>query len=320
MKLINYFLVCLLLVIFSATSLKAVEKIILNLDINQTLIAIDSSSKRTLDQILNTLLASEYKYRWSSEFAEPISYKAYVESYLLPGPAHDTELKKKRRQLLEQFVSFLQKDQHPLEQEVVASYSILKQKLQNSLLFPSFLHLISWLKQEEIPYRLVLRTFGEDKELVTSAILQAFPEDSFYAAGKFENGTLILKAGKKTLQFQTGEEIYQFFKNAPGHLAIQDDWKIWKDNQQLREFGKKFFIDGEDREALSLFFDDNVNESPSALYNVVDPVDIKSQKPLDTFELIQQKKLFRVNPYQAIMDEQYFIDLIEQAIKTKQAA
>ena len=306
---------CLVLLVHSSVSLQALEKIILNMDVNNTLIATDSSADRNLDQTLNYLLAGEFVYLWSSELTEPISYRAYVEEYLAPGDADDLEVKRRRKILFSQFLSFLQKNSHPLANEVSVSYQNLKNKLKDCVVFPSFLNLIAWLKKEELPYRIVLRTFGGDIDLVVASIAETFPHEDFCARGKFEKGVLHLAKQSEEFSLDQWEKIYDFITTAPAHVALQDDWKIWVDKHRMREFGKKFFLNSEDGETLSLFFDDNVNTDATSLHNIVDPVDVKTHEHLDIAELIAEKKLFRVNTYQAIIDDDYFIKLVSEAIE-----
>jgi hypothetical protein len=314
MKLLHFSAACLLGLIFNAASLVGLEKIVMNVDVNKTLIATDSAGCKNLEQILNAVLAETYTYRWSPELMKPISYCTYVEEYLLPGPHYDMKLRKKRKILLENFIPFLQQCRHPLEKEVCKSYDLLQKKLHNQVVFPSFLNLIAWLKEEELSYCIVLRTFGKDKEKVAACIQHIFPEDTFYAEGKFEQGKLILKIENQKLCFYKWDEIYELFKTSPGHLALRDDYLSWSGNQRKREFGKKFFLNREDAKTLTLFFDDNVNEEAVSTHNVIDPVDVKRCEHLNISELIKQKKIFRVNTYQAIMDDRYFIHLVEQAI------
>lgn len=306
------------LILFSFSSLQGVEKLLLHMDVNKTLIAVDPASNQTKEQILNAILAEKYTYKWAPELKEAVSYQTYVEDYLLPGPSYDQVLKKKRRELINQFVSFLQKTHHPLEKQVVEAYHELYVDLEGVFIFPSFLKLIEWLKVQGIQYRIILRTFGNDLDAVVSSIAQAFPGDCFVAKGYFEKGKLYVSNQTSRCFFENFLETYLFLKSVPGHLAIRDNWIEWHEHHESREYGKKFPIDLEDKETLSLFFDDNVKDNPDSPVNIVDPIDVRNGKHLNISQLIQQKIIFRVNTFQAIIDENYFIDLMKQSLEARE--
>lgn len=292
---------------------KAQTTLLLHFDVNKTLIAVDPASSQTLEQILNALLADKFKYKWSSEIQEPISYQEYVESYLLPGPAYDQELKKKRRALISHFVNFVQETHHPLQSEIVEEYTFLNEKLQDKYIFFSFFNLFEELKAQNIQFRIILRTFGNDLDPVISAITQTFPEEKFSGKGYFSEGKLHIHSDHSSFVFDNLQDVYIFFKSN-SHIAIQDNWQEWNDHQESKDYAKRFPIDLEDNQILSLFFDDNIKERQSP-DNIVTPINIKTGECLDIEELIEQKKIFRVNTYQAIVDDHYFMDLVNQSLE-----
>lgn len=319
-KLFNSFLFLTLLVfnIIWIAPLSALEKtqttLLLHFDINKTLIAVDPASNQTLDQILNALLAEKYTYKWSSEIEKPISYQDYVENHLFPGPSYDQDLKKKRRALIGNFIHFMRETHHPLESQVVEAYHNLDTKLREKYLFSSFLNLIDKLKTQEIKFHIILRTFGNDLDTVIAAVAQAFPDQQFLAKGNFFEGKLHLASDTSNFILEDLSEAYIFFKTH-GHIAIQDNWEEWNNQHENKEYAKRFPIDLEDRETLSLFFDDNIKEKKDSVENIVTPVNIKTGELLDISQLIEQKHIFRVNTFQAILDDNYFIDLINQSLE-----
>lgn len=290
-------------------------KLLLHVDVNKTLIAEDSANGTTVEQTLNALLAKHYRYKWIPELKAAISYEDYVENYLLPGPSFIPNLKQKRKELLHQFVSYLQACSHPLEEEVVTVYHELLTKIEETCIFPSFLKMIEKLKAEDIPYTLILRTFGTDTDLAKRAYLRAFPEDIFCAQGYFMGGKLYAVAHNWNLSLFTCWDMYLFFKSLTGHVAIQDNWKEWSSHLGNRKYGKKFPINLEDPETLSLFFDDNIREDPHSKVNIVDPVDARSGRQLSITELLEHKFLFHVDTFEALRDDHYFIELVEQSLR-----
>lgn len=307
-------IICLFLCSIKATYLQAIEKLILNMDVNKTLVAVDPASNQSVEQVINAICAEQFAYKWIPELPVAISYQHYIENYVFPGPSFDQELKKKRRALIHQFVDFVQETHHPLEKQVVEAYRTLNTKLQGAFVFPSFLKLIAQLKAQGMQYCIILRTFGNDMEAVASCITNAFPDDYFFARGYYQNGNLCLSDKDACIFFDNPMDAYLFFKSAPGHLAIKDDWKFWNDHNENREFSKKFLINPDDQEILSLFFDDNIKENSDSSSNIVDPIDIRTGMHLDISTLVDQKRIFRVNTFQAIMDEHYFIDRVIEAL------
>jgi hypothetical protein len=311
---IHYFFLCTFSVALAVSPLSAKEQILLNMDVNQTLIATDTAGHKTLESVLSTLLSDKVCYRWTNQLDKPITYRAYIEEYVLPGSADDDAvLRKKRGEYLAQFVSFLKTTYHPLEKKVVSDYDFMKAKLETSFIFPSFLNLIVWLKEQEIPYTIILRTFGFDRDSVATAITQHFPDDSFFGSGKFKDETMFLKTQEQDCCFKNWDEIYQIFASAPAHLALQDDYALWDGHQRARAYGKKFFLDLKDVSTLSLFFDDHIVYSDGEK-NIVDAVDVKTGEHLSIIELIEQKKIFPIDAHQAIMDDNYYINLVKQAL------
>ena len=228
-------------------------KLLLHLDVNKTLIAFDSANNLTTEDTLNALLAEKYTYKWLPEMKEPISYQTYVEEYLLPGLSLGSSLKKKRREVINHFVSFLQETHHPLECQVVETFHLLNSKFQNTWIFPSFLKLVEKLKEVGVEYTIILRTFGNDLNLVKSAFLQVFPGDPFCAKGHFEKGKLYFSTETLSDYYDDYLEMYLFFKSLTGHLAIQDNWKEWSHHFGSREYSKKFPLDLKDRESSLCF-------------------------------------------------------------------
>lgn len=288
--------------------------ILLHFDVNKTLVAVDPASNQSIDQILNLLLADKFIYKWSSDIDQPISYKTYVEEHLYPGPSYDQNLKKKRRTLINEFVKFVQETHHPLENQVVESFYHLKKKLDGNFIFPSFLNLINKAKEQNIQFCIILRTFGSDLDIVASSITEAFPDEAFTAKGYFQEGKLYLTTETSEIVLNDMQEAYLYFKSHR-HIAIQDNWDEWNEHQESIEYAKRFPMDLDEKETLSLFFDDNILVDGDTDSNIVAPINIKTYEFYSIPQLIDQKILFRVDTFEAIMDDNYFIDLINQSLE-----
>jgi len=286
--------------------------LILHIDVNKTIIASDKAENRSLDDVLNILLAERTKYRWSPEVPEPISYFNYICDYLLPGDHHDGDLKWKRRSITKNFVAFLQDSHHPLEQEITEKFNAIKNKLQDHYVFPSFFRLIMKLRHDEIDFRVILRSFGKDMPEVVQIIEKTMPNEKFAPLARFKNGQLHLPneiIGKV-------QDIYRLFTSKGHHLAIQDDWNEWNDHHEEFQYGKKFPLDLEDQNTLSLFFDDNIDLDPDSPTNIVSPICAKDGGAIPMKILFERKILHQTDTIQAILDEEYFIKAVEDAVAT----
>lgn len=62
------------------TPLFGTPHLILHFDINKTLIASDRAGNKSIEQVINELLACEYKFKWDESVKEAISYDEYVHS------------------------------------------------------------------------------------------------------------------------------------------------------------------------------------------------------------------------------------------------
>lgn len=288
--------------------------LIIHLDVNKTIIAVDKAENRSLDDTLNILLAERYKYCWRDDILEPISYYDYVCDYLIPGNRHDGQLKWERRSITKNFVNFLQETDHPLKQEVCTKFYAAKEKLQDHYVFPSFFRLVRKLREDEIDFHIILRSFGKDMLDVVKVIENALPEEKFTHIGYFKEGALHL--GDSTIE--KAQEIYSRFKsNNYQHMAIQDDWKEWNDHHERLEYGKKFPVDVNDPYALSVFIDDNIVTNPNSVTNIVSPINAEDGSTLSMEMLFEEKILHSTDTFAAILDETYFIKVLEDTLKTR---
>lgn len=94
-------------------------------------------------------------------------------------------------------------------------------------------------------------------------------------------------------------------------IAVSDDWKLWSDNDFSDDSGKLLLVDQSDYTTQHIFFDDNVGEDSS---RIVDVRDVVTGEVLP-FKRTANKYIFRVDPYKAIIETDYFLkalDLCEQ--------
>lgn len=286
--------------------------LILHVDVNKTIISDDPAGNQSREDVINSLLAEKYKFIWSERVSQPISYYDYVYDYVIPGPRTDVDIKRQRRELTRNFVEFVKSTNHPLKDKVVKDYKMIKEKLENQYIFPSFIRLIKKLREQDINFHVVLRTFGKDSEDVVAEFSKKLPEEKFTGRGHFENGQLHVEG----TTIEKIHDIYKYLKsNAYSHLAIKDSFEEWNNHKQQREYGKKFPLNLHDQKVHAIFFDDNIEIDPNSVTNIVAPVNAENGESLPIEDLLQRKMLIQTNTIKAIIDENYFIDVVNESLE-----
>lgn len=284
-------------------------------DINKTLIASDKKGGKSVDDVLNELLAEKYTARWDDSLNEPITFDAYVNKILVPGEREDQNLRKARKLILHHFIDYLHASSHPLYGAALQDYETALAILETSQgdVFPSFYRLLDYLDGEKISYSIILRSFGEELLDIRDEINRNHKE-MFLLTGHFEKGKLLLEEGK---QIDDPNAAYQLLRRIK-HIAIQDDWKHWNAYGMTAKAGKPFYIDRRDRETLSIFFDDNIRKNDS-VKNIILPLDIVTGEIIPIEELVQLGRVVCVDTLRAILDIDYYKNLVKEALDKREA-
>jgi hypothetical protein len=291
-----------------------IPHLLLHFDINKTLIASDKTENKSIEDVINELLSKKYSACWDEALQEPLTFEAYVKTIILPGDEHNVKLKEERLDYLIHFIDYLREHHHPYYGKVLEEFTLvvdILKKVQGNV-FPSFYRLIFELNQSGIPYTLFLRSFGKEVFEVTNEINSEFKE-LFKINGMFRKGILYLD-GKEALS--DSHIIYDFF-SAKENAAIHDDWGYWMEGEMEAIYGKPVYIDQEDSSVLTLFFDDNIKTDPSEK-NIISPIDPKTGESISIAKLIQFKQLIPVNTLEAILNEFYYLERVQEAIKIHQ--
>jgi hypothetical protein len=115
-----------LFLFFSAVSIplfsETAPHLILYFDINKTLIASDKAGNKSVEDVLNELLAEKYQFCWDESLQEPMTFNEYVDKVLLPGAKHHPELRNQRKFYLQHFINYLREHDHPLYQMALQDY------------------------------------------------------------------------------------------------------------------------------------------------------------------------------------------------------
>lgn len=274
------------------------DHLVLFFDVNGTIVAQDTVQEKTIEVTLLQELAKQYTARWHEAIPEPITYTKFIRRYLLKGDEKlDLSLKRQRQQKYAEFLTYLERHHPKIHEKVQADFITLLNVLLDSggHLFPSFVKLLSELKLQQIPFTLVLRSFGDDIPAVRRELesLDVFIND----IGRFEGSVLHLH-GRELIEPQ---EIAQTL--FPGqHQAWKDDWNHWHRHKHVGAFGKPFYL-SEDK-PLSLFFDDKAVEKDIIHVQRLDKADMSRE------EALSEGYLVAVDTLQAIRDHDYFCERV----------
>lgn len=298
--------------------------LLLHFDVNETLISSDRAGNKTIDDVLNELLSKKYSAVWDDTLNESMTFEKYVHKIVYPIPEEDgdaypglgrkNELHKKRNWMCRHFIDYLKEHNHPLYEEVVKEHDDVLLVLRGSegRVFPSFYRLLAELDEKQISYSIILRSFGLEIFEIRSE-MEAFYNLNFDHSGKFSGGILHLE-GLEPLTCH--QEIYKILKSR-GHIAIQDDWNHWAAYGFSSKYAKLFVYDPDDHETLSIFFDDNIlNEEVT---NIIAPSHATGGDAASISELAERGQLVRVDTLQAILDDNYYVKAVQNAMQKQSA-
>ncbi len=280
--------------------------LILHFDINQTLLVGDSVQDKSPEMAIIDALTDRFIDQWDENLPKAIDYNTYVKEYLYPNPHKDRKIKSLQKEAVCSFLAFLKESDHRFYPEAQAMYdqAIASCKKRKTVIFTSFYKLLDYLKRNEISYTLIFRTFGTDVNVV-------FQELNNLLGDRFL--TDFVKYKEK--EFTDQADFYRYLKTVKRAIVIQDDWATWYQHEENGAYGKAFPMDFEDRNTLSLFFDDNARlntEHPEK--NAIAPFDLRSGKTLTPSEAIKAGNLFPVDTLEALNDSEYFIKLLNIAL------
>lgn len=155
-----------------------------------------------------------------------------------------------------------------------------------SFVFPSFLNVLN-----KYPHVLIVfRTFGLDADEVIDHLKSKY-ESNFKTIIKgefsYENDEIILKLEDGTC-LRGMQNINGYFKETNNHCALKESYNYWNKNSKSKLCGKQLCGDSDMKQ---LFFDDN------DCVNVMDSTNCS---------------FIKINTLGALLDEDYYINLINQ--------
>lgn len=276
--------------------IKSFPHFILHFDVNKTIVCFDNVQNLNVDETLTLLFAERISASWRQGL-DPMTYKKYVRKFVVPGSELDQGVKKQRLRSYQDLWDGLKIIDAQLYEHYWQEWHKAKDLLTSHHVFPSFIRLLEFLKNQAISHSIVLRTFGEDLDLVLDEIGSYYPELEFHR-GKFLNGCLHVHDQILTKI----EDIQQFLRYH--HGAIQDDHHHWHHHHQEQASGAKPFPFERNEQVISLFFDDNLKRK-----QIVQVIDLNTPPHhFSQADLIHQGILLPVDTLDAIEDEKYFIN------------
>lgn len=283
------------------------QKIFLYFDINRTIVALDATQNYSFDDLINLTLAKNTYAKWDTRVEKPISYYDYVYQYVYPGPQADRNLRKIRRNKIHRFVDDLQQINPVMYPKVLHRFQTTQRalsKIQNNP-FPSFIKFLEFI-QDRIgkDVHLIFRSFGLDFDRVYPSFASFFSCEVVRAA--FKQHILYFQDHK----FSDPQDWISIFEKYPV-MFIQDDFHYWNQHQEHATFGKPMPI-SEDHKAF--FFDDNLTLDGSYARSIVAPIHITTKAMLSGEKLTQNKILNPVNTLDAILEEDYYIRVFQDAL------
>ncbi len=308
---------------FVLSAMETKNKLVLHLDVNRTIIALDKKQGKNPKEFCNAALTEYTFHEWDG------SHKKSFYDYAIEQVAHENPIlaqdkagdafKDEKNKFLLNFPGYLKQNFPQLYQQYRDELAQMLAITGTDKLkpYPSLFPLLDYLTKRS-NYNLILRTFGSDGQEVVDIIERERPEIEFNVTGKFCGPALHLEDEyEESVILEKPEDLYHAFIDHPfladseNHMLVQDDYNHWKEKGKFKKHGKIFPIDRTDQTVVSLFADDNAGERKRTGRAILHP-QTATGAPVDEDELIQSGNIIPVNRKQAVLDTQYFVNIIKR--------
>ncbi|KAH9593137.1 hypothetical protein LSM04_003605 [Trypanosoma melophagium] len=366
--------------------------LVIHMDINKTIIQVDSSGGRTMEDVLNSNVAAnvfgtQVGEKWiatlgphdSGDRYSLMTFDEYVDNMHceppgmqeLPKSEKDKiwrNISEKRRSILRMFTHEGQPGEkykhHIDEQKAVLTAA------PDCFIIPSFFKLVNTLSELNWSFTLIFRTFGNDlgnvlkewkkfvfgehfykpqgdilKHMKENYIPEATgcifreKEKLFFCLGPDKAATVCQPEGTETLSaaeilaqlsrmpsckkvYETNftllhNQILEYTAATNNIGGLVDYYPFWAQGAERRSGGKVFPVHIRLLESLVeplfyVFFDDNIYIGKEK--SIVDMRNAATGESI-VDNTTEEKYCVAVNPYKAIVDENYFVDYLVQKIK-----
>ena len=293
--------------------------LVLNFDLNGTLLATDEAGGKSEECMLSSLIAKRTRGNWTnlSDSKENedhyITYYEYLKSIEPTGNLSATEKSMLKKQRTQKLCDFVQDYDAQFGGQMLPDLQAMTASLasQRTMVFNSFFRLLEFLNQSDRPYHIVLRTFGTDLPTVVPALEHEL--GVAFIRAEFENDALKIFDSSGDILITDYVEIERILNETP-YLAVRDDFPPWNAHREDWHYGKKFFIPS-NANTLGLFFDDNIEPGQSNT-NIVQPIKVIDSGTIEQIDpaALFDTQLFRVDTESAIIDPNYFVHLVQKAL------
>ena len=129
-----------------------------------------------------------------------------------------------------------------------------------------------------------------------------------FHSGGIEEGGIVIHQDIPSIYVSIQERLYK-----AASMAISDDYFYWNNNGETGEYGKLLLVDENDYTIQHIFFDDNIAvDHPK----IIDVRDVVTEEHLPYKKTIN-KYIFRVDPYRAIVEQDYFYKAVLDCVKNR---
>ncbi|XP_063797155.1 uncharacterized protein LOC134958461 [Pseudophryne corroboree] len=308
------------------------RKLILHLDLNNTILVSDAATGQGLKAALNSYLctvawgqisdAGDWQWLSHEPSVGPPCDDAinYYTHFGRNWNFVDTEIGQPFRELFNHHIKLLEwqgeADRLFAEEEDGKCYHWI---------LPSFFHLLQSLHQQGRQFSVVLRTFGTDLPRVLESVHAAFsgkhplfpklhqvPLNVDLTRGRIRcnKREVVLTRGSDRISTKAKERnVYNYFSSMAGIGGFQDHFDWWARNNFTSSGGKPFWIDPSDCESQHIIVDDNIRLGEADTIVDCRVLLEKGSRKVPTSELYDVC-LVQTDLLRAIAEKDYFLDCI----------
>ena len=315
----------------SGSAMAAQRKdIVVNFDVNKTILLADLASGKDYDHVMRGMLAENIPELWRDWDGKGTrSYYAYL-SEILKGD------KKRRSEAIAGFPDLAAEMPGNLQPSTIEMCKPYRETMEANEpnperyggLLKSFLHFLGAFDQfcsdqaETYRCHMLIRTFGKDGAQVTAAI-DDYLRDQGRSAGIIVDGR-ITDDGMLTIDginYPLTEMWTTIKEHTSRYIFVQDNYPRWAKGGRTASSGKPFPLPSDDTDAVTTFFDDNAEGADAADgSDIVQPftVEVQGGAPGVVTQLpshlMASSMLVAANPYLALTEDNYFIELFRKVL------
>ncbi|XP_058028884.1 uncharacterized protein LOC131193099 isoform X2 [Ahaetulla prasina] len=314
------------------------RKLILHIDLNNTILVSDAITKQDPSAALNCYLSTVTwgklshtgEWQWVSESPSlhPPCQGAvsFYSQYGRNTKFTETPCGKKFQDLHRQHLKLLEWQAQPHPQLSVKG----EQARHYHLVLPSFFRLLESLHREGREFAVIFRTFGTDLPRVLRAVSCALegqhpgfpalggislPVDLRLGKIRCSKKKVALSHGAEQLSSDDGcRKMYAYFSSREGISGFQDHFEWWAKNNYSSQGGKPIWVDPQDPRVQHICIDDNIRLTDSD--TIVHPQVFLGQGG-DSPQTIPTSELYDIclvqtDLLEAIADVNYFCHCIKR--------